>query len=73
MSKSKIKVKTDLDQRTIGVNIKGCARCGEDHKNIKAHEFYKSPVGDYTHFAMCPVYEEPILIKIKKDGEGVGK
>lgn len=41
--------------------IKGCARCGQTHQNIEIREF-SYWAGEYTHFAICPSTNEPILI-----------
>lgn len=41
--------------------ITGCARCGQTHQNIEVREFTE-PADKYTHFAICPSTNEPILI-----------
>jgi hypothetical protein len=52
--------------------IYGCVRCGEDHEGIEPKRF-KNPCGEWTHWTMCPVTNEPILIynvpeKVRSDG-----
>lgn len=47
--------------RTLVVN---CARCGLTHKDLPMRKFRRPPP-DATHFAICPKYKEPILIKVE--------
>lgn len=42
--------------------LHNCARCGADHYNLE-FEPMEHPVEDLTHWAMCPVKHEPILMK----------
>lgn len=44
------------------VDLVGCARCeGDGHKALEFKSF-TIPVEDYwTHWAMCPTVDEPIL------------
>lgn len=51
------------------VSIQSCARCGQDHTNLEFKQF-TNPVEDsdgtmWTHWALCPVNGEPILLKSK--------
>jgi hypothetical protein len=43
------------------ISVKSCARCGEDHEvdfqPLDNHE-------TYTHWAMCPNKEQPILMEV---------
>lgn len=41
--------------------IKFCARCGGIHKNIEIQSVDNH--SQYTHFALCPINGQPILIK----------
>jgi hypothetical protein len=41
----------------------GCSRCGKVHINIEFTHL-KRVAGDWTHWAMCPVTKEPILLEI---------
>jgi hypothetical protein len=43
--------------------VKNCARCGQDHE-VEFREFVQNGVGDLTHWGMCPVLNEPILMRI---------
>ena len=50
------------------VNLKFCARCGQDHIDLKLKPF-TNPVkaGELllaTHFATCPTNAEPILVTV---------
>ena len=48
------------------INIKNCARCEGDHDQLE-FEAFTNPPGKETHFAMCPFYDEPILMWITID------
>jgi hypothetical protein len=47
--------------------LNNCARCGGNHSDIEFREFtnHFSPDGGavYTHWAMCPTLNEPILMR----------
>ncbi len=50
----------------------GCARCGGDHNPLEYMAFTKPiVVGNQTfsHYAICPTLEEPILVEVKEDGK----
>lgn len=50
---------------TSKVKIKKCVRCGESHPRVEFKEFINMPVRlPYTHWGMCPVTNEPILMYI---------
>jgi len=54
-----------IDNTTqINVQIKKCARCGQDHKDVKFYVFKINPIDDYNYFGFCKVTNEPILLKI---------
>ncbi len=55
---------TQEHPQTIGsaVSIKNCARCGVAH-NIQYMRFSFNKVPGYDMWAMCPITNEPILIK----------
>jgi len=42
--------------------VKTCARCGEDH--IITFRRFKNPIDRFTHWALCPNTNEPILLEI---------
>jgi hypothetical protein len=44
------------------VSIKRCARCGGDHLSLIFTPL-SNPPHEFTHWAMCPVSKEPILMK----------
>jgi hypothetical protein len=54
--------------------VKHCPRCGEPHKNLNYKQFKIAPASfDGTtvvasHWAMCPITEEPVLRLILGDG-----
>lgn len=53
------------EQETITIpKISGCARCGGTHENLEARKYVSSTtdtfLGPVTHFAMCPVLDQPI-------------
>lgn len=49
--------------KTMKVTVSKCARCGGDHKDIVFTEFTE-PCNEYTYFAMCPTFHEPILLQV---------
>jgi hypothetical protein len=62
--------------KSILVNIQSCARCGHDHSDISFTKFTEeehAPIGQsgsvLTHFATCPTYGEPILMRIVETTE----
>lgn len=48
----------------VWTDVKSCARCGGDHDNLVFIKF-TNPIDEWTHFALCPYNEEPILMKVK--------
>ena len=53
------------------VDVKSCARCGEDHDDLEFSEFTNPPrfaETTYTHYATCPTrFSEPILLAIVEE------
>lgn len=53
-------------------SITSCARCGNDHESLLFKEM-KRPIPDgeddvpWTHWALCPVSKDPILLCIMQD------
>lgn len=47
----------------MNVDVKHCALCGQDHDQLPFQAFGR-PCGEWTHWAMCPVANEPILCQI---------
>jgi hypothetical protein len=50
---------------TFQIDVKCCARCGGDHDQLRfmvlgGHE-------RYTHWAICPVSTQPILLRFDLD------
>lgn len=43
--------------------VKNCARCGGDH-TIPFHQFADPPEDTWSHWGMCPVTNEPLLMRI---------
>jgi hypothetical protein len=48
----------------IVVNVFDCSRCGNDHTEVVFKAISK-PLGDVTHFALCPCTGQPILVTVK--------
>lgn len=53
--------------------VRGCARCGADHKNIDFAKLSQTPLPideqyqtafGVTHWSICPVLNEPILLRV---------
>lgn len=56
------------DPYGTSVQVYNCARCTQDHQ-LYFKQFIYHPVTDinsvpYTHWAMCPVLNEPVLMRI---------
>lgn len=50
------------DNFIIKKDVIECSSCGEDHINITFNEFVNDRK-DYTHWGICPITNEPILMK----------
>lgn len=48
--------------KTFTTKIDNCARCCQTHLNLEFKEIYNPK--DYSHFAMCPNTNQPILLSI---------
>lgn len=59
--------------RSFKASVKKCARCQEDHmRPIYFAHFTHAPKG-FTHWGICPVTEEPILMEVRDmDGDNKG-
>ena len=57
-----------LARAKIVLDVRGCARCGDDHDGVKFYEL-THPIGDYDLWAKCPENDEPILLKVIVDQE----
>jgi hypothetical protein len=52
-------------------SIQHCARCDGDHEDLELHRL--SNHEKYTHWAMCPVLGQPILVAVIEDAEPEAK
>jgi len=65
--------KEDVDE--ITVTIQHCARCQGTHERMKFIQFKRAVyqqedgVCRYTHWAMCPTTNEPILMRVLDNPE----
>ena len=55
----------------MAVDVKACARCGEDHKALVFLAF-DEPVDEFTHWALCPKGGQPVLLQITATFDGDG-
>jgi hypothetical protein len=60
----------------LKIDVKHCARCQQDHNQLEFKEFTINPIeySDGTvwnYWALCPVTQEPILLKIRETGDQV--
>jgi hypothetical protein len=51
------------------INVKHCARCEQDHADLEFAAFTEHPVPvtdkiEWTHWAMCPALNEPVLMRV---------
>jgi len=50
--------------KVMQIKVKKCARCGGDH-SVEFHELENHET--YTHWGMCPVKNQPILMEVISD------
>jgi len=61
------------------VNVRHCARCEQDHDDVEFKEFSLHPIWDgedeesWTHWAMCPTLNEPIILHIYDVDDDIAK
>lgn len=64
---------TSSDDENVTIDMEGCARCeGPAHTNMTFRRLLRPVVlggGEATHWAMCPVTSEPILMAVYSEGE----
>ena len=53
-------------------HVDNCPRFGNYHYNVQVNSFAHEPSAVYTHWAMCPLAGEPILITVYEDGPKPG-
>jgi hypothetical protein len=53
-------------KRAVETHIESCARCGCNHSDVTLKPFV-NPIGVFTHWVMCPVLNEPILMQMKEN------
>lgn len=52
------------------VTINNCARCGGTHEKLEFQQLTRPMVeSKNTHWAMCPVVHEPIMLRVVADDE----
>lgn len=55
-------------EKPVVITVKCCARCQGIHEDMEFEKLVGEPIdgveGDYTHWAMCPVKEQPIVLAI---------
>jgi len=49
------------------VDVRSCARCGQDHDKIVFQPFKESRHSEHIAWALCPNYGEPILLRKVED------
>ncbi len=55
-----------MKAKPFEIAVKRCARCGKNHKKVLFKPF-KNENPTYTHWALCPTNEEPILMIVRED------
>lgn len=55
----------------FSIEIKRCARCGEDHLSVTFFSFDRPPTDvdniAWSHWGICPKSNDPILMRQVKD------
>lgn len=59
-------------EMVIQCDIEKCARCNGSHDQIRFVPFglQSDDPNAYTHFAICPSSQEPLVIKVRPHGTG---
>jgi hypothetical protein len=63
----------------VKADIRYCPRCEQSHAQLEFVVFVDRLVTDdyseieWTHWALCPTLQEPILLRIKDYGYDIGK
>lgn len=64
-------VKATTSDDVVCTNVVSCARCGENHDNLVFNKMGNPTFAGHTHFALCPVTGEPIMLWIEAAGTTV--
>jgi hypothetical protein len=54
-------------KREVFVGVVNCARCGNNHEPMvfkKLTHAVESVLGGFTHWGMCPMTKEPIMMVV---------
>lgn len=51
------------ERKQIVVDVKGCARCWEDHSQL-VFKALQNPPEEYQYFGTCPKTFQPILLTV---------
>ncbi|HSE43692.1 MAG TPA: hypothetical protein VLA89_00025 [Gemmatimonadales bacterium] len=65
------RTKRMITQEVAAPTVMGCARCGQDHQ-VRFKPFKRPMVvgeSELTHWGMCPVTREPILMRFVENEE----
>lgn len=54
----------EANGRVLVTDVVGCARCGGDHPRRLLLKFTRPPK-DATHYTVCPITEEPLLVEVR--------
>ena len=70
------------EPHSITTDVKCCARCGQGHTELIFKPFAKNPIKEekkddkgktvvhiFSHWALCPVLREPLILEIVDDEE----
>jgi len=63
MKKQAMEMKPQEQDAIEVTSIRNCARCGCSHDKLTFMKL-KKPSGEFTHWAICPQSEQPIMMKI---------
>lgn len=55
----------DVTAEFILLDVKCCARCGQDHKQLRFDKL--SRPSRHTHWSRCPVNAEPVMLHVAQD------
>jgi hypothetical protein len=55
-----------INTKKMIADVLTCARCSEDHKGLLFLQL-QTPIRDLTHWSICPVTNEPILLRVEEE------
>ena len=61
-----------MSEQNETVNVRECSSCGAVHNGVIAVRYVR-PLGAYTHWFVCPVYRDPVNVRVEVDGSKINQ